>query len=206
MSAAVPSSTANNGDWAQALAEKLAAALRRRGCNTRTQREIEIAADLIDADSPPNPPTGSRRGNNERPIMTACNPITLACTPQLALTLAEGLLDSTAAGKGKSYTLWTSYATLPLAGLLYAAHQHNLGVDWVLEAAANTGRHMPPDEPGWATAAQLLTNRGGDIRARSLAAAMTRATNMEARQRATLTRTVVDALAGYAPRETGEWR
>lgn len=138
--------------------------------------------------------------------MTACDPITLACTPQLALTLAEGLLDSSAAGRGKSYPVWASYATLPLAGLLYAAHQHNLGVDWVLAAAANTGRHMPPDEPGWASAAQLLTDRGGDRRARALAAAMTRATNMEARQRASLTRTVVDALAAYAPRETGEWR
>ena len=111
-----------------------------------------------------------------------------------------------AAGRGKSYTIWASYATFPLAGLLYAAHQHNLGVDWALEAAANTGRHIPPDEPGWANAAQLLTDRGVDIRARALAAAMTRAANMEARQRASLRKTVVDALAVYAPRETGEWR
>jgi hypothetical protein len=132
--------------------------------------------------------------------MTAIDPTRLACTPQLALTLAEGLLNSAAAGKGKSYAVWASYATLPLAALLYAAHQDGLGPQWVLQAAANTGRHMAPDEPGWVNAAQQVAD------APLLAMAMTRAANLEARQRASLRKTVVDALAVYAPRETGEWR
>jgi hypothetical protein len=59
---------------------------------------------------------------------------------------------------------------------------------------------MAPDEPGWVNAAQQIAD------APLLAMAMTRAANLEARQRASLRKTVVDALAVYAPRETGEWR
>lgn len=132
--------------------------------------------------------------------MTAIDPTRLACTPQLALTLAEGLLNSAAAGKGESYAVWASYATVPLAGLLYVAHQDGLGPQWVLQAAANTGRHVSDHEPGWVGAAERIA--GVPL----LASAMLRAVSMDARQRASLRKTVVDALAVYAPRETGEWR
>lgn len=132
--------------------------------------------------------------------MTAFDPTMLACTPQLALTLAEGLLHSAAAREGDSYAVWVSNATLPLAGLLYAAHQDNLGIGWVLDAAANTYRDVDEHEPGWVNAAQRVAD------APLLATALRRTVNMDARQRDSVAMTVLDALAAWRPSREGGLR
>ncbi|MBZ4518298.1 hypothetical protein [Mycobacterium avium] len=131
--------------------------------------------------------------------MTAFDPTTLACTPQLALTLAEGLLHSAAAGDDGSCAVWASYAALPLAGLLYAAARDNLGIGWVLAAAMNTDRDMGAHEPGWISAARRVA--GAPV----LATALTRVVNLNARQRDSVTTTVAEALAPWRPAQGG-WR
>jgi type IV secretion system protein VirD4 len=124
----------------------------------------------------------------------AFDPTMLARTPQLALTLAEGLLDSAAAGHtNDSLAVWASYATLPLAGLLYAARRDNLGIGWVLDAAVNTDRDVPATTPGWASAAQRVADTP------MLATALTRTVNMDVRQRDSVAKTVLDALAAWTP-------
>jgi hypothetical protein len=132
--------------------------------------------------------------------VTACDPTRLASTPQLALTLAEGLLDSAAGGQGKEYAVWASYATLPLAGLLYAACRGNLSIGWVLDAALNTDPDVPASTPGWASAAQRVAD------APLLATALTRTANLETRQRGSVAKTVLDALAAWTPTRGRGWQ
>lgn len=123
--------------------------------------------------------------------MTEFDPTTLARTPQLALTLAEGLLAHSPPAQGKSSAMWTGYATLPLAGLLYAAAHDHLGIDWVLHAAANTTGDVAPHEPGWLNAAQRVAD------APVLATALTQAVNLHARQRDRVAAAVLNALAAW---------
>lgn len=129
--------------------------------------------------------------------MTAFDPTMLACTPQLALTLAEGLLHSAAAREGDCCAVWVSYAALPLTGLLYAAARDNLGIGWVLDAALNTDRYMGADEPGWINAAQ----RVADVP--MLVTALRRPAHLDARQRDSVTITVAEALAAWRPAQGG---
>lgn len=125
--------------------------------------------------------------------MTACDPTRLACTPQLALTLAEGLLGATIGRTPSSCDVWASYATAPLAGLLYAAHRDSHGIDWVVVATKNTEHAVTANDVGWAGAAQ----RVADVP--MLAAALTRAAQLETRQRASVALTMLDALAPWSP-------
>jgi hypothetical protein len=86
-----------------------------------------------------------------------------------------------------------SYATAPLAGLLYAAHRDSHGIDWVVVATKNTEHAVTANDVGWAGAAQ----RVADVP--MLAAALTRAAQLETRQRASVALTMLDALAPWSP-------
>lgn len=125
--------------------------------------------------------------------MTAFDPTTLACTPNRALTLSEGLLASLTAGQGGDTAIWASQAVMPLAGLLYAAYRDSCGMEWVLDAARNTDCGAQADTPGWIDAAQ----RVADIPL--LATALNRTAGLVGCQRDSVSMTVVDALAAWRP-------
>lgn len=84
-------------------------------------------------------------------MSTVDDPTILVTSPSEAMTTAQALLDSAAAGRDYHYDVWATAAVAPLAAMLYAASpaRNSQGISWVVQAATTIDTDTDADRPSW---------------------------------------------------------
>ncbi|WP_101953397.1 type IV secretion system protein VirD4 [Mycobacterium intracellulare] len=130
-------------------------------------------------------------------MSTVDDPTILVTSPSEAMTTAQALLDSAAAGRDYHYDVWATAAVAPLAAMLYAASpaRNSQGISWVVQAATTIDTDTDADRPSWRNTIAALDDQP------LLSNSLERVLGWDTRQRDSVAITLRDALLPWLPVE-----